>query len=188
MRASLDIRRYGVSTAPWHTFGIIGNNVPSHDGLLRSSKRAINEVEWHTQAYHTSDMTLPMLSHVDIYGRSMKITYVAGLQHTKIRQCMARHPFLFRVCHGYKMSVLRVYNAYQPLWTALEFTGFLSYSNAVSVLCAPDLILMERMILAVFRARPCLGNSLRRSNAARAWQVGKLAAAFEPAMGIKSEV
>ena len=36
VRAPLDIWRYGVSMAPWHTFDITGDNVSSHDGLLRS--------------------------------------------------------------------------------------------------------------------------------------------------------
>ena len=100
--------------------------------------------------------------------------YVAGLQHIKIRQGMAKHPSLFGVWHGYKMSVLRVCNAYRPLWTALEFTGFLRYPNTVSVLRAPDLILMERMVLAVFLAAPRLGNSLQCSVArggVAGWQV-----------------
>ena len=83
VRAPLDIRRYDVSMAPWHTFDIIGDNVSSHDGLMRSWKRAINELQWHTQACQTFDMALPMLSDVDIYGRSMKTMYVVGLQHIK---------------------------------------------------------------------------------------------------------
>ena len=93
---------------------------------------------------------------------------------------MAKHPLRFEVWDRYKMAVLRVHNAYRPLWTALEFPGFLNYPNAVSVLRAPNLILMERMVLAVFLAAPRLGNSLWRSIAGGgggAWQVGKSTAA-----------
>ena len=59
--APLDIRRYGVSMAPWHISDMTGDNVSSHDGPLRSWKGAINELKWHTQACQTSDMTLPTL-------------------------------------------------------------------------------------------------------------------------------
>ena len=111
----------------------------------------------------------------------MKTTYVAGLEHINTRQAMAKHPLLFGVWHGYKMSVLRVYNAYRPLWTALQFTGLLRYPNVVSVLRATDNILTEHMVLAIFLATLRLGNSLRRSIAGGggAWQVGKSPAAYE---------
>ena len=105
--------------------------------------------------------------------------YVAGLRHLKIQQGMAKHPLLYGVWHRYKMSVPRVYNAYRPLWTALEFTGFLGYPNTIGVLCAPHLILMECIVLAVFLAAPRLGNGLRRSIAKGAWQAGKSLAACE---------
>ena len=104
--------------------------------------------------------------------------YVAGVQHIKIRQGMAKNPLLFGVRHGYKMSAL-VCNAYQPLWTAFEFTSFLRSPNTASVLPALDCILMERMVLAVFLAAPRLGNILRRSIARGGWQVGKSPAACE---------
>ena len=61
VRAPLDVRRYGVSMAPWHNFDITGDNVSSHDGLLRSWKGAINELQWNSQACQTSDVTLPIL-------------------------------------------------------------------------------------------------------------------------------
>ena len=93
--------------APWHTFDITGDNVSSHDGLLRSWKRAINELYWHTHACKTSRARLPILSHVDIYGRSMKTMYVAGLHHIKTRKDMAKHPLLFGLWRGYKWMFLR---------------------------------------------------------------------------------
>ena len=70
-------------------------------------------------------------------------------------------------------------NAYRPLSSALEFTGFLRGPNTVSVLRTPDLILMERMILAVFLAALRPSNSLWRSIAGGAWQIGKSPAACE---------
>ena len=44
-----------------------------------------------------------------------------------------------------------------------EFPSFLNYPNTDIVLCAPQLILMERMLLAVFLAAPLSGNNLQRS-------------------------
>ena len=67
---------------------------------------------------------------------------------------IAKHPLLVGVWDGYKMPVPRVYNAYRRLWTALELTGFRKYPNTVSVLRAPDLFLMDRVVLVVFLPAP----------------------------------
>ena len=69
----------------------------------------------------------------------MKTLYIAGLQHTKILEGMAKHPFLFGVWHGYQMVVLSVYNAHRPLCTTLEFCDFV-----------PHLTLMDCMLLEIF--------------------------------------
>ena len=72
------------------------------------------------------------------------------------------------------MDVLKVYNAYRPHWTPLEFLAFLSCPNTVSVLGAPELIVMERMVVAVFLAPPRLGNRLPRSIAGAGVASGKV--------------
>ena len=102
--------------------------------------------------------------------------YVACLQCINVGEIVDKHPFLFGVCHGYKMILLRVHIAYRPLCSALQFITFLIYRNIVSVLRAHDLIHMERTVLAVLFAAPRLSISLRRSIVGGLLQVGKLRA------------
>ena len=75
VRTPLDIRRYGVTMAPWWTADVLPCNVSARKGLLQVCS---NLIEWRQRTNHQYS---PLLCDVDVYFRIHKLhhitTYVA---------------------------------------------------------------------------------------------------------------
>ena len=96
-----DIRRYNLTMAPWWTCDVLPINISSRDGLLEVCS---NVDEWRTRS---GKSTRPVLWHVDLYYRMLKMQYSVMYVSVATDKFFAHTPLLFGVWHSYKYCVTK---------------------------------------------------------------------------------
>ena len=145
VRVPLDIRRDGVYSPVWHPYDVIPDNVCETGGLVN--------VLQHVDRIHeeTGATSIAVMCDQNVYYRIFKILYGRTYMSINFRNYLSKTPLLHGMWHSYKMVVRAMYNRFLPMMVWFE-EGAAYHANPeqAKIYQNIDLVVMERVILAVF--------------------------------------
>jgi hypothetical protein len=158
VRVPCDLRRVSVTSARWWPRSILPDNVGELGPLLQT----LDFVRQDTRRFRG---TVGVLCDVKPYYSVLKAMYSRTHVDQNLRGELHHMPFVLGVWHAYAHAIRRVWSAFRPWWTCVEYLEVL-HDLECNIYNYPKLRTQEIVVASLFLAQQQMGNALR-SNAER---------------------
>lgn len=144
VRVPCDLRRHGVTLMPWRPVTVLGDNVWSTAGLLRSLQHAL----------HLCDqLTVPAAR----FGGCQSVLpcmYSESHLDQNVGEVLRSLPMLFGIWHTYVHCLKQVYATFRSLLVALEYPEAMDLDDAPPrIYNFPQVFTLEGMVTGLFLAQ-----------------------------------